>query len=112
MTLTAIAGAGEAINLRQMKGRLGGTTIEDILKELQGLKFFVVTGQDVNTNMAVTGITTADTILATIAIDGDAVLASSVIQPVCTITTNGNIQCAATDLRNYRVVVVWWDKVP
>lgn len=87
--------------------------LAQILRELQGLKFSIVTGAASLANIPVAGILLEDTLIAVIAIDGDnAVLASSVfsVTAQASITSNGNIQLSLTDTTTYRLVVVWLDK--
>lgn len=90
-----------------------GDGIIDILRELQGLKFAVVTGATAATNIAVSGITTADTLVAVIGIDGDNATLSLTVVPYTTeasITSNGNIQLSLSNTSTYRLVVIWFDK--
>lgn len=82
-----------------------------VLKDV--LKTTVVTGQNINTNIAVSGIVKGeDTLLRVIAIDGDGTLAVSVLDVTseASITSDGNIQVTTTNLAAYRLIVEWWDK--
>jgi hypothetical protein len=71
--------------------------------------FVVATGSDVDTNMAVTGITMNDELLSVIAINGDGSQAVAVLDVTseASITSAGNIQCTTTNINAHNVLVFW-----
>jgi hypothetical protein len=90
-----------------------GRSLFEILRELQGLKFQVVTGGLANVNITTTGIKAADTLAAVIAIDGDNVtLASTVLNLTAeaTIQADDAIRLSITNTQTYRLIVIWFGK--
>ena len=74
-----------------------------MIKELQGLQTSIVTGAGVSTNVAVTGILLADTIIGVANI-------TDTTNHVFTVTSNGNIQ--STDDTTAKQLLVTWMKKP
>ena|ERR1044072_8472824 len=87
-------------------------SLYNILKELQGLKINVVAGAGANTNIAVTGIVTTDTLLAVLQFEPDDGTSSTMITNrtgTTSITSAGNIQCTVSTASK-QLLVVWYDK--
>ena len=79
-------------------------SLKTILQELQGLKMVAVSGAAANTNIAIAGIKTEDTIVGVANVSNDN-------NPAFTITSDGNIQSAdSTDADS--LIVLWFDKNP
>lgn len=74
------------------------------IKELQGLSMTVVTGAAANTNMALAGIATEDTIVSALAYTGGVPANVTV-----TIYAAGQVRCAA-DMTGKVLVVLWFNK--
>jgi hypothetical protein len=79
--------------------------------ELQRLKISVGTGAAVDTNIAITGIVTTDTVLGGLFLDG----AGSDVTDVAAVddlavTSAGNVQSPGVDTTGGKVVVFWLDK--
>lgn len=74
------------------------------IKELQGLNVTVVTGAAANTNMALAGIATEDTIVSAVAYTGG-VPANATF----TVYAAGQVRCAA-DMTGKTIVVFWFNK--
>ncbi len=99
-------------NLGQGLAHINNQTLRAILVELQGLKFTVVAGAGADTNIAIAGIKTVDTLLFVLALDPDnGTPADQVVDQTAntSITSDGNIQCT-NDTTGYDVVVVYRDK--
>lgn len=90
------------------------------IQELQRLKFSVVSGASNAANIAVSGITTQDTLVAVLRFDvaadtgtsatGNKVQAVGGLLSEASITSNGNVQLSTTDTTGDTLVVVWFDK--
>ena len=80
----------------------------DILLELQGLTVAVVNGANASTNIAVTGITTSDTLKAVLefTISGGNLTGINDRTAASSITSAGNIQCTASTATS-RLIVLW-----
>lgn len=77
------------------------------IKEFRNQKIAIVTGVAANTNMAISGITTADTIISAIQYAGTVAAAPVDRTATTSITSAGNIQCtAATNGTTGAVLVV------
>lgn len=84
------------------------------VQELQRLKVDVLTGANAATPIALTGIATADTILAALLFkDPAASTTASVVKLTPSIPSAGNVQFveATNAAAGDRVVVWWYDKV-
>lgn len=105
-------------SLEEIQKALDLQTLQDktpnlvqVLTELQGLKVSVVAGAVADTDIAVTGISTSDTIKAVIGIDTDAAAAADTVKDFTAnvaVTAAGKVQADA-DLSAYRLIVVWYD---
>ena len=109
MALETIApnfGKGHA----RLAGQLAGST-HNILQELQGLRISVATGAAANTNIAVAGIATDDTLLSVVQFTRGAVTAITMsdVTSTASITSAGNIQLSAAST-GHKLIVVWFDK--
>lgn len=80
----------------------------DILTELQGLSFAVGTGAGADTNIAVTGITTSDTLAFVLEVTADTAALTD-RTATSSITSAGNIQCTASTAGN-QLIIVWYNK--
>lgn len=78
-----------------------------MIKELQGLTQTLVNGAAANTNIAVSGITTEDTIVSVI--EYIAGVPTNDRTAATSITSNGNIQCTAATTSN-KLIVLWFNK--
>ena len=88
------------------------TDLKNILTELQGLSVDLVDGDSADTNIAVTGIATDDTILFALGIDADNATAGDQVKDYTgntSITSAGNIQ-TDVDTSGYDLVVIWFNK--
>jgi len=90
----------------------GSGKLRNILKELQGLKITRVAGAAADTNIAVTGIATTDTLLSVLVIDTAAAAGSGItdLTSETAITSAGNIQHDTTSSSGKDVLVFWYDK--
>lgn len=100
---------GSETNLDILAGKTG--SLYNVLRELQGLSVTVVNGAGANTNMAVTGIVTTDTLLAVLEFTISAGNLTGINDRTSTssITSAGNIQCTQSTSGS-RVVVLWYNK--
>lgn len=88
-----------------------GKGLTDVLQELQGLKFAVVAGAAADTNIAVAGITTSDTIRAVVRFHGAGTDVTDVsLVTDAAITSAGNIQVDTTVTTGSKLLVIWSDK--
>lgn len=71
-------------------------------------RFTVIAGQNINTDIAVAGITLDDTLLSVLAFKDQATVVTDVTGEA-SITTDGNIQVITTNLATFFLVVVWLD---
>ena len=100
-------------NLDAMAAGVGKTGLLGILTELRGLQVAVVAGAAADTNIAVTGIATEDTILACVRLNRDATAANidaDNLTAECLITSAGNIQMDTTTTTGDKLIVFWYDK--
>lgn len=83
-----------------------------MLVELQGLSVNVVAGAAINTNIAIAGIATADTLLAVIQFDISTGTVVDVIdrKSEASITSAGNIQLTTTNTTGDKLLVAWFNK--
>lgn len=100
---------GSETNLDILAGKTG--SLYNVIKELQGLSVTVVNGANANTNMAVSGIVTTDTLLAVLefTISGGNLTGINDRTSTSSITSAGNIQCTQSTATS-RVVVLWYNK--
>lgn len=89
--------------------------LEAVLGELQRLKTVVVAGANANTNIAIAGIVTSDTLQSVLRhVDPGAATTAAVVDHTAqaSITSNGNIQVTVATNTNAgdRLVVTYWDK--
>lgn len=93
-------------NLDILAGQDGD--LVDLITELRGLTVTVATGAGANTNIAVTGITTSDTLLSVIEVPA---ATTTLVDRTSTssITSAGNIQCTQSTSGN-QVLVIWYNK--
>jgi len=111
MALVATTKLKNALDLQQMKA--GGTGVFELIREIQGLKVNVLAGAAVDTNIAVTGIATTDTILTCLQVEPDDGTASTMLTDrtaETTVTSAGNIQLGTTDTTGKQLLFVWYDK--
>lgn len=83
-----------------------------IIRELQGLSFDRVDGASADTNIAVSGIATDDTIAFVLGLDPDNGTPGDQVQDFTSntsITSSGNIQ-TDVDTSGFDLVVIWWNK--
>jgi asparagine N-glycosylation enzyme membrane subunit Stt3 len=102
---------GSETNLDILAGKTG--SLYNVLNELQGLVVTTVAGANANTNIAVTGITTSDTLVGVIEFTvNTGNLTSTVNNRLSTtsITSAGNIQCTQSTSGSV-LLVLWYDKV-
>lgn len=117
-SLTAVSGEG-------LPGGAGGAAADidqlvAAVKELQRLKVSVVAGAAADTNIAIAGIATVDTILAVLRFDiaadtgtdatGNKVADLTDLTAEAAITSAGNIQLADTATTGDKLLVLWFDK--
>lgn len=83
----------------------------NVLRELQGLSWAVVNGAGANTNIAVSGITTSDTLafVAEFTIATGNLTGINDRTSTSSITSAGNIQCTQSTSGS-RLIVVWYNK--
>jgi hypothetical protein len=112
MALRTIAEILDRTNNPEIVGS-SSNNVGAILKEIRGLKVAVVTGTTADTNIAISGIATEDTLLAVLGINGtgEEVLADTLVDLSATtsITSAGNIQCTDSTA-SWRLLVFWYDK--
>lgn len=87
------------------------TGLHAILTELQGLKFAVANGANADTNIAVSGITTSDSLVTVLEFTKSTGNLTGINdkKATCSITSAGNIQC--TDSTSGSVLlIVWYDQ--
>jgi len=88
--------------------------LKEILVEVRGLSFDLVSGDSAETNIAVTGIATDDTLAFVLGIDADNGTPADQVKDFTSdmsITSAGNIQGGAgVDTSGYDLVVVWYNK--
>lgn len=84
----------------------------DLFKELQGFTVSVGVGAGVSTNIAVTGITTTDTLISVLELTVAAGDIQTVVDRTATssITSAGNIRCT-DDTTGSQILVFWFNKV-
>ena len=89
-----------------------GTALTDVLLELQGIKVSVVNGAAADTNIAVTGLTNEDDVVAVLyfPISGGNVTGVQNLTSEVAARTAGNIQLSDTATTGGRLVVLWLDK--
>jgi len=88
------------------------TNHKDAVFELQSLTTTLVSGAAANTNIAVAGIKTADTLHSVIGFDPDNATAANQVKDFTgntNITSDGNIQ-TGVDTSGYDLQVVYWPK--
>lgn len=100
---------GSETNLDILAGKTG--SIHNLIKELQGLSVTVVNGANANTNIAVSGIVTTDTLLAVLefTISGGNLNGINNKTSTSSITSAGNIQCTDSTATS-RLIVLWYNK--
>lgn len=100
---------GSETNLDILAGKTG--SLYNVLRELQGLSFTVVNGANADTNIAVSGIVTTDTLLAVLefTISGGNLNGINNKTSTSSITSAGNIQCTDSTATS-RLIVVWYNK--
>ena len=102
-------------NLDKYKRNLGlladkSPNLKDLLDEMQGLNWSLVSGAGANTNIAITGIVTTDTILFVLEFPAAWSLAALLDRTsIASITSAGNIQLTSTTASN-KLLVVWRNK--
>ena len=72
----------------------------------------IVDGTTATTNIAVTGIATADKLVAVIGFDPDHATPASQVQNFsgeASITSSGNIQLSTTNTTGFDLLVIWMD---
>lgn len=79
------------------------------IRELQGKQIAVVDGAAVDTNIAIAGITTADTLGAVIRFVTDTPTSNLVDEAA--ITSDGNIQLSSTNTTGNKLIVEWYPHV-
>ena len=94
-------------NLGKGGAHMNNDTLRPILVELQGLTFSVVAGAGIDTNIAIAGIETEDTIVGAARMNAPADLLAE-----ASITSNGNIQFDSTDTTGDFIQVAWLNKTP
>lgn len=82
--------------------------LSNLITELQGLTFSLGTGANANTNIAITGIVTTDTLCAVFEIPA---ATTTLVNRTSTssITSDGNIQCTQSTAGN-QILAVWFNK--
>lgn len=107
----------ETLNQDQIERNpeIADPSLFEILRELQGLKFTVVQGAAVDTNIAVTDIETEDTLVAVLRVVGARAATPDVtdvtnVTSEASITSSGNMQLTTTATSDDALVVIWFDK--
>lgn len=112
MALESLDNLKNALDIQEIKDKKG--SLYDLIKELQGLKITVVAGAAADTNIAISGIKTEDTLLAVLEIQPPTAASGDTIKgdrtSEASITSDGNIQLTTTDTTGNQLLVVWWDK--
>lgn len=110
MALESLDNVRDTLDLQELKQR--SPNLHSVLKELQGLKFSVATGAAAATNIAITGITTSDTLVSVLQFVGAGTDITDVADRTseASITSDGNIQLSSTDTTGGKLLVVWYDK--
>ena len=105
--------------LKASRGNLdtidGESYLDKMIGELQGLTVSTAAGVGANTNIAVSGIATEDTLIAVLVFkDPAAATQAAIVNETATssITSAGNIQSTnATNVAaNDRLVIIWFNK--
>lgn len=94
-----------------------GSYLDQLIGELQGLTVSTAAGVAANTNIAVSGIATEDTLIAVLVFKNPAATTTAAIvneTATSSITSAGNIQSTnATNAdANDRLVIIWFNKNP
>ena len=76
-------------------------------RSFRALNFVVVDGAAVDTNIAISGLMTTDTIVTAIAVNGDN---TDNLSDEVSITSAGNIQFGTTATTGRKIMVVYFDK--
>jgi len=108
----ALENAQNAVDKLEGQTQDAKNSIANVIKELQGLKVSLVDGATADTNIAVSGITTEDTLVSVIGFDPDNATAADQVKDFTgntSITSNGNIQ-TSVDTSGYDLLVIWFDK--
>lgn len=114
--MMALKSVSDAIDKLEVQEEDTKQAIKDVLTEVQGIQLDVVEGVDGSGTAAtqtLTGITTDDTLVSVIGIDGDAAaLADSVVDRTSDVSISDadEITVDGSDTSAEMLVVVWFDK--
>lgn len=110
MALTSVAAASGNRHSEYAK-RGKAKALVTAVKELQGLKVKTLSGAAAVTNIAVSGIATADVLVAVLQFDVSGGNVVNVIDRLseASVTSAGNIQLATTDTTGDKLVLIYFD---
>ena len=111
MAFEDLGNVRDALDLQSQKDK--SPNLHSALRELQGLKINVVAGAEVNTNIAIAGIGTEDTLVSVLEIQPPTASSGNTVASdrtaVTAITSAGNIQCTEITTGN-QLLVIWYNK--
>lgn len=87
--------------------------LKAIVTELQGLSFSLVDGASSNTEIAVSGITTSDTIKFVLGLDPDNSTSANQVMDFTSafaISADGKVKAASQATNGYDLLFIWYNK--